>query len=900
MLNRIKKRYVSEAILDSRAAHRAQNGEDGQNQLWDLKMTTRRAVAAAIGRWKLFLMILTLITASTAYALDDAPGQNNGLSNASELRQTIQTAIRAEKENLSRTEKNLQDLEIRSRELIAELDLQSIQLSTVGSLLLAPETPIDDLEKTWLGLRTTIEKLADRQAELKNRLDTTQILAQQLQEQKTTAGQQLRILSASENRTPEKQSMSNDLDALIRAQVQRGEILRQLEGSYLDLIARVAETRQGYDDLAEKFRVSIQEKERADLFQRSVNPLISLGWNNIGVELRQLGEQLRRTGSLEYWLALGTDLLASRGLLPVTSLLLYLLTMLLIVRLRRFCRRLKDKPLGAEFPWRRMAIRLLTRSMPLIGTALFYYIFFQARMLFDTVPGIQEIFYLLIVWLFTNWGLNFISLQSQQDPPLIPSAWIPRLKGLLRLVRYFAVVYLAMTWLVGSGIVLLTLVRIVFESALVAWIIRFRPVFRGHSMPAVAPVAWQKRLRPTLSVLGHIIFITGPALELAGYGALSLYWFTSWGATVTALFWGLLFFLILREGGQRFYKDPNAPSTAPFRTAQPVRWAVFQLCWLLWGILLITTIVLAWSGTKTVFSAMINVLQFPVSVGDSSFTLMGLLSAALILFFTHLLVRLWHHVLSDKILARSGLESGLQHSMTSITIYLLWSVGVLVALHAFGLSSTSLTVAFGALGIGLGFGLQNIFNNFISGIILLFERPIQVGDAVEINGIWAEVKKIKFRSTVVQTYDNASLIIPNSEFISSQVTNWSFRDLTLRIKVSVGVAYGSDIEQVRNSLLEIAAKTEKVFAFPKPDVLFSDFGDSALIFVLRVWTDVDNMLKVGTAIRFEINRVFRERNIEIAFPQHDIHIRSSVTSQPANEFTVAGQTPEEKSPLTQS
>ena len=419
-------------------------------------------------------------------------------------------------------------------------------------------------------------------------------------------------------------------------------------------------------------------------------------------------------------------------------------------------------------------------------------------------------------------------------------------------------------------------------------------------MPGVVPALWQTMLRPTLSVMGHIIFITGPVLELAGYGALSLYWFTSWGATTAALFWGLLFFLILREGGQRFYKGLHIPSAAPYRSAEPIRWAVFQLCWLLWGILLVITVVLAWSGTKTVFSGLAKVLRFPVSVGDSIFTLMGLISAALILFFTHLLIRLWRHVLSTRILARSGLESGLQHSMTSITVYLLWGAGVLVALHAFGLSSTSLTVAFGALGIGLGFGLQNIFNNFISGIILLFERPIQVGDSVEINGIWAEVKKIRFRSTVVQTFDNASLIIPNSEFISSQVTNWSFRDLTLRIKVSVGVAYGSDIERVRSSLLEIADRTEKVLANPRPDVLFSDFGDSSLVFVLRVWTDVDNMLKVGTAIRFEIDRVFREQNIEIAFPQRDIHIRSSVTAQAANEFTVEVEPPDKKAALPQS
>ena len=865
-----------------------------------MKTAIKLVAVAASGRWMFLLAILLLLAASTAYPQSEASGSKQAPQHVTDLKQSVQAALQAEKKNLSSIEKSLQGHENRSRDLIAELDLFKIQLSTTGNLLLAPGTRIDDLEKAWLGVRTTIEKLDGRQAELKERLDAVQKLAQQLTEQKASAEQQLEGLKTDKGHTPEAQALISDLDALIRIQGQRVEMLGELQASYVNLIARVGEARQGYIDLTEKFSLETQEKKRADLFHRTVNPLIGLGWKNIGGELKQLGEQIRKIGSLEYWFALGTDLLASRGLLPVTSVLLYLLTLMLIMRLRRFCRQLKDKPFGAEYPWRRMAIRLLTRSMPQLGTALFFYLFFQARGVFVTVPGIQETFFLLIVWLFTKWGLNFVTLQSQQDPQLLPTAWAPRLKRLLRLIRYFAAVYLVLVWLLGSEGVLPMAVRVTFEAALVAWIIRFRPTFRAHPMPAVPPEIWQKLLRPTLSVLGHIIFITGPVLELAGYGALSLYWFTSWGATTAALFWGLLFFLILREGGQRFYKGPHTPSAAPYRSAEPIRWAVFQLCWLLWGILLVITVVLSWSGTQTVFTGLAKVLRFPVSVGDSSFTLMGLISAALILFITHLLIRLWRHVLSDRILARSGLESGLQHSMTSITVYLLWGAGVLVALHAFGLSSTSLTVAFGALGIGLGFGLQNIFNNFISGIILLFERPIQVGDAVEINGIWAEVKKIRFRSTVVQTFDNASLIIPNSEFISSQVTNWSFRDLTLRIKVSVGVAYGSDIELVRSSLLEIAGGTENVLANPRPDVLFSDFGDSALIFVLRVWTDVDNMLRVATAIRFEIDRLFRERNIEIAFPQRDIHIRSSVTAQAANEFAVEAEPPDEKAALSRS
>ena len=254
-------------------------------------------------------------------------------------------------------------------------------------------------------------------ADLKGRLDNAQKLTEQLTDQKTFAEQQLQILKTAKNRAPESQALIDDLDALIRSQAQRGEILKRLQAGYLDLIARVGETRQGFIDLTKRFSLGIQEKKRADLFQRTVNPLISLGWKNIEDELKSLGEQLRKIGSLEYWLALGTDLLASRGLLPVTSLLLYLFSMILIMRLRRFFRQLREKPFYTEYPWRRMAIRLLTRSMPLLGTVLFFYIFFQARRLFDTVPGIQEMFSLLIVWLFTKWGLNFITLQNAAGPP---------------------------------------------------------------------------------------------------------------------------------------------------------------------------------------------------------------------------------------------------------------------------------------------------------------------------------------------------------------------------------------------------------------------------------------------------------------------------------------------------
>jgi small-conductance mechanosensitive channel len=136
------------------------------------------------------------------------------------------------------------------------------------------------------------------------------------------------------------------------------------------------------------------------------------------------------------------------------------------------------------------------------------------------------------------------------------------------------------------------------------------------------------------------------------------------------------------------------------------------------------------------------------------------------------------------------------------------------------------------------------------------------------------VKKINVRATLIQTYDNASLLIPNSEFISGQVTNWSFKDFRIRRSIDIGVAYGSDVALVKNILLEIADVTPDAYKYPKPVVLFRDFGDSSLVFQLRVWSHVDNCLTVETAIRFAIDREFRKNGIEIPFPQRDIHIRS--------------------------
>jgi small-conductance mechanosensitive channel len=213
-------------------------------------------------------------------------------------------------------------------------------------------------------------------------------------------------------------------------------------------------------------------------------------------------------------------------------------------------------------------------------------------------------------------------------------------------------------------------------------------------------------------------------------------------------------------------------------------------------------------------------------------------------------------------------------SLRTLLTYFVWSVYIVTALALIGLDLTSLTVVAGGLSVGIGFGLQSIVNNFISGLILLFGRSIQPGDIIQAGDLWAEVKQVNIRSTEVETFDRASILIPNSQLIGERIVNWTHRDKTLRRRISVGVAYGSDIDVVRRLLLQVALAHQHVLKSPEPFVRFSDFGSGSLEFTLYFYASIDYGWMAESEIRFDIERIFRENGIVIAFPQRDIHIRS--------------------------
>ena len=228
-----------------------------------------------------------------------------------------------------------------------------------------------------------------------------------------------------------------------------------------------------------------------------------------------------------------------------------------------------------------------------------------------------------------------------------------------------------------------------------------------------------------------------------------------------------------------------------------------------------------------------------------------------------------------RVLSRTRMDVGAQMAVASIARYLAMLIGLMFVLQTSGIDVSAFTILAGSLGVGIGFGLQTITNNFVSGLIILFERPIKVGDRVEVGGLSGTVTHISARATTILTNDHLSIIVPNSEFITQRVVNWSLGDGDVRFRIPVGVAYGSDPDVVRQALLEVAAAHAGVLETPPPDVQLRDFGESALQFQLRVWTReyVARPGHLRSEINYAIHRKFRERGIEIPYPRRDLRIR---------------------------
>ncbi|RMD49798.1 MAG: mechanosensitive ion channel family protein [Ignavibacteria bacterium] len=271
---------------------------------------------------------------------------------------------------------------------------------------------------------------------------------------------------------------------------------------------------------------------------------------------------------------------------------------------------------------------------------------------------------------------------------------------------------------------------------------------------------------------------------------------------------------------------------------------------------------------------LIDIIEHPLFViNNTPVTLVSLAIGIFIIVFFVFLSRILKTRLLKKILTKFNIETGVQFMLTRIAQYIIITIGVVVAFQTVGIDLSGLAVVLGFLSVGIGFGLQNITSNFIAGLILLFERPINVGDRITVGDREGDVTNINIRSTTIKSIRNISIIVPNSEFISSQVINWSHGDRKIAVDVEVGVSYNSDLDLVKKALLEVAADNNEVLTKPRPEVFFVSFGDSAWNMKLRVWiNDPKRHYNVLSDLNSDIVRKFRNYNIEIPFPQRDLHI----------------------------
>ncbi|MTI82886.1 MAG: mechanosensitive ion channel [Firmicutes bacterium] len=263
------------------------------------------------------------------------------------------------------------------------------------------------------------------------------------------------------------------------------------------------------------------------------------------------------------------------------------------------------------------------------------------------------------------------------------------------------------------------------------------------------------------------------------------------------------------------------------------------------------------------------------NVGNTPVNTLSFLIPLMIISLAVKVSKLISEFFMDKVYDRYDLERGMRYNFNRLVQYGIIVIAFLVALPSIGFDLGALTVFAGVLGIGIGFGIQNIVSNFISGLIILFERPIKVGDRIKLVDLHCDVEHINIRSTVVRTRNNEHIIIPNSEFIENQVVNWSYGDPQIRQQILVGVAYDSNVRMVEKLLLDAAAEHEQILNDPPPRVDFLNFGDSALDFRLLYW--IPNPVirtRVKSALNFKINDLFQEHGVEIPFPQRDINLRS--------------------------
>ena len=420
---------------------------------------------------------------------------------------------------------------------------------------------------------------------------------------------------------------------------------------------------------------------------------------------------------------------------------------------------------------------------------------------------------------------------------------------------------------------LLFLLEMLAGMALMAWLLRPRRLegvaLSESQSSALRPLGVAAKL---LLASFTLAFATGASgyMQLAwliGGGALiSTYAALGFYASLRAAD-GLLVFA-LRVRPLRLLRFVSTQREALRRRAQRLlRWAA-ALGWL--------AVTLDWFGIlPSVLAAGRAALDASLSFGSLTLTLGSLVAFGITVASAFLLSRVTRFLLEEDVYPRVELGRGIPYSISSLLHYVILFGGFVLAIFALGVDLTRVTILAGAFGVGIGFGLQNVVNNFVSGLIMLFERPMKLGDVVQIGNVTGTVDRIGIRASTLRTLEGAEVVVPNANLISEPLTNWTLSNRRRRIDLAVGVAYGTDPQKMLDLLLAVARSHRDVIAYPAPVALFLGFGDSSLDFELRCWTDsFDDWVMIRSQLAVDLNRQLGEAGIEVPFPQRVVHVKA--------------------------
>ncbi len=355
-------------------------------------------------------------------------------------------------------------------------------------------------------------------------------------------------------------------------------------------------------------------------------------------------------------------------------------------------------------------------------------------------------------------------------------------------------------------------------------------------------------------------------LTFLGWGRLSILLTTSYAAIVLAI-QGIIAILNFANKVQKYFPEDGYKAilyAVALAIGVPIAFLLFFISFIVW--------LWAYPGSSYITQ---NILMMNLHIGKYSFSFAQIVSVLSVVYITRSLIVVGRSFLSQLKMHEIRIKPALIGPLQITYTYVLWAICGLYILNAVGFDLSNLAVIAGGLSVGIGFGLQNIIQNFTSGLVIIFGQVIREGDLVEVASYTGIVKKVHIRSTVLETFENATIFIPNSQFLTDTFTNWTHNGSRVRREIIIGVAYGTDMDLAIELLYDIAERNTSVLKYPKPVVLFTDFGNSTLNLVFRIWIgNVSDSMSILSALRLEIDKVYKQNSINIAFPQMDIHIKT--------------------------